>query len=344
MAALAVRQQIDAIVSTDSDFAMFIGPSGGGDLTISSPHLRFQDATIGKMQLVTGQMIVADQVHSVLQSKLKMPIFPTDDPDGPANLKHQHQPSYPLFDKVTDHLLRALIAVALGCCAWPGGIFNFGPKSAAEELQRLAARSLSDHERSDAFANAPSRNSSSTVKDKEAILCFAQSLLFERCSVGYIHDPPRRLFKYVEEFAGPQTLIENGPQVLQCCGLNNGSCHSFLAAEGQYQCVICDALLCRHCRYDVKKESKAPVTCMECVRGFVDPDDLENSDGLSEGEMRDALSVAHVELHAKATYLQVLKAYNMYFEDPLTNFFVESIQIIVSNLCKRTRQRLPVSS
>jgi hypothetical protein len=35
-------------------------------------------------------------------------------------------------------------------------------------------------------------------------------------------------------------VIDNEPQVLQCCGVN-GTCHSFLAAEGQYQCVVCNA-------------------------------------------------------------------------------------------------------
>jgi hypothetical protein len=183
IAALATRGHFDAVISSDSDFAMLIGPSAGGDLTIRNPQLRYQDTTIGTMQVVTGQSKVADHVHSALQSKLTVPIF-LDDPDGPLNMKYQHRPRYPLFDKVTDHLLRALIAVALGCEAWPGGISNFGPKTAAEELEKLAGRpSLSDSERCDAFAAALAKNSSCTVKDKEAILCFAQSLLYEKFSL-----------------------------------------------------------------------------------------------------------------------------------------------------------------
>jgi hypothetical protein len=124
---------------------------------------------------------------------------------------------HPLFDGVTDHVLRALIAVGLGCDAWSGGIFNFrGPKSAVDELERLAAHSLSDSEQNDTFAAALAKDLSSAVKGKEPMLCFAQLLPFEKCSFGgYIHDPLLRLYKYVEEFACPQTMMDTNGR-LKC--------------------------------------------------------------------------------------------------------------------------------
>jgi len=326
IAARAARKEVDAIFTTDSDFSMQIGPAGIGDLIIRHIEFQFKANKIGAVKFVTGQAAVASHVDEVLLSKLDTPVFPAD-----ATLTHR--PKYPLFDGMKNHLLRALIAVALGSDAWPGGIRSFGPKAADDALKAIDNMYSDDDERNELFLSKLVEYAGCDVKDKSAILCFAQSLIYETSTVGYIHGPPRELYTYLEEFKDPSVtrIISNGPKVLECAGVN-GNRHKFLEAEGTYSCSTCGVLLCRHCRFD--DSAKAPdseVKCMPCVRGLVAPGDAACLP--TENKMRMAITERKIQVPADATYAEVLNLYEEYVEDSSLDVFCNPISEVKYPLC-----------
>ena len=55
----------------------------------------------------------------------------------------------------------------------------------------------------------------------------------------YMHDTPKQLLKYLEEFKSKDTIIEKGPDMLECKGACSNSSHKFIAAVTNYICPVC---------------------------------------------------------------------------------------------------------
>ncbi len=86
------------------------------------------------------------------------------------------------------------------------------------------------------------------VKDLQALLCVANLLLYETTNldVGYMFGVPVFFVKYTKAFAATDTLIVNGPRVVQCRRCNYVE-HSFLEAKGVSLCIECKSSLCCFC-------------------------------------------------------------------------------------------------
>ncbi len=109
------------------------------------------------------------------------------------------------------------------------------------------------------------------VKDTHALLCIANLLLYEKLNSneGHMSGVPMIIEKYNEAFAVPNTLIFDGPKVIQCrCRGCNNIEHSFLEAEGVSFCNECKSSLCRFCVWveDVMESGTSCKTnyCMDC--------------------------------------------------------------------------------
>ena len=152
----------------------------------------------------------------------------------------------PLFDGVSNPRMQALIAIALGCDALPGGVPGIG----AGTLHKLLSACnwndpLGVHVE---LAAKLAIQQKALVTDPEALLCMANSLMYEKTNsvVGYMFDIPKIIEKYNEAFASPETQLVDGPPMLMCKGCD-GQEHSFLQAETVSVCLSCQSNLCRFC-------------------------------------------------------------------------------------------------
>jgi 5'-3' exonuclease len=74
-------------------------------------------------------------------------------------------------------MVRALIALLVGCDACPGGVSQKGPKVAFNLLKKHS--NLSGEALHDKLAAEISSMKGAVVKDKAAVLCLAKSFLYE---------------------------------------------------------------------------------------------------------------------------------------------------------------------
>ena len=267
LAYLAVAGKIDAILSGDSDMSMYIGRDGFGgsaDLTLLNPKVK-QSAngrySIVSFGLSTGQSVVVDQVNSILRPTIGRDVFDSE-------------PKYPIFDGEYNPRVRALCAVALGCDALPQGIPGFGPAKIDKLLAQAQVQvedKLDEEEYCDKIAQAIASHQNARVKDKNAIICLANSLIFETtCGGRYMHGRPEVLEEYIKEFgnntASHIPVIE-GPAMSTCRGYADDTrgAHKFLRAEGVYACSLCRSTLCRFCIWNDKVPPMSYV-CFGCKR------------------------------------------------------------------------------
>jgi hypothetical protein len=66
IAGLAILFATDVILSGDSDFPMYVGPAGSGDLMIRAPKICMKTASVKSATLVTGQLAIKDSVLDIL--------------------------------------------------------------------------------------------------------------------------------------------------------------------------------------------------------------------------------------------------------------------------------------
>lgn len=267
LADLAVAGKIDAILSGDSDLSMYIGRDGfdgRADLTLLNPKAKpsaNKGCSIVSFGLCTGQSVVADQVNSILRPTIGRDVF-------------DREPKHPIFDGEYNPKVRALCAVALGCDALPQGIPGFGPAKIDKLLARAQEQvedNLDEEEYCDKIAQAIAGHQNARVKDKDAIVCLANSLIFETtCGGRFIHGRPEVLEAYIKEF-GSNTAwhipVIKGPTMDICRGYayDVRGAHKFLRAEGAYVCSSCQSTLCRFCIWDDKVPPMSYV-CFGCKR------------------------------------------------------------------------------
>ena len=150
-------------------------------------------------------------------------------------------PKYPIFNGITDPIVRALLAMIVGCDACPGGAKGgSGPKVAMDLLSKYSRDSGRSLHNSLATKIAKLKNA--PIKDKDAILCFCESMIYEKTGNGdcdYLFgNPPTILDNFNREFAATTTSFIDGPKVVTYKGCY-GTAHKFLKAEPHSQCVIC---------------------------------------------------------------------------------------------------------
>jgi 5'-3' exonuclease len=175
LAQLAVAGDIDAIISGDSDFCVYVGPngqSGLGDIMLKDFQIIKADESIKGCKLYTGQKSVADLIEAILTPKLGHSPFDKRDKNFSGRT-----PGYPAFSGVDDPMVRALIALLVGCDACPGGVSQKGPKVAFNLLKKHS--NLSGEALHDKLAAEISSMKGAVVKDKAAVLCLAKSFLYE---------------------------------------------------------------------------------------------------------------------------------------------------------------------
>lgn len=113
LAKLAVIGKVDAIMSGDSDFCVYVGPNGPNgleDIMLKDLQVSTTDDSIKKCKVYTSQQGAADRIEAILSTKLGHSPFEKRD-------KHfkGRTPSYPIFSRVEDPMVRALLAVLVGC-------------------------------------------------------------------------------------------------------------------------------------------------------------------------------------------------------------------------------------
>ena len=163
IADIAIRGGCEAILSGDSDFAMYVGPGGPDNLSnfmIRDIKINQKQSTITSCTLVTGQRAVASSIDNILSNRGLIAAFPIE-------------PKFPLFDGVTDPKMRALIALALGCDALPGGVPGVG----ASSLHNLLSTCSNSSEMHVELAIKLATQKKALIKEPNALLCLANSLV-----------------------------------------------------------------------------------------------------------------------------------------------------------------------
>mmetsp|Transcript_15112 Transcript_15112/g.37013 ORF Transcript_15112/g.37013 Transcript_15112/m.37013 type:complete len:286 (-) Transcript_15112:335-1192(-) len=123
----AIDGDIDAILSGDSDFAMYVGTGGKdgmADIMIRNPSFTSKRDSIKTLEIWTGQKRVAEYINGVLDTKIGEDTFP-------------ETPPHPIFDGLNSFRARALLAIGVGCDALPGGINQFGARRAMEVRKKI---------------------------------------------------------------------------------------------------------------------------------------------------------------------------------------------------------------
>jgi hypothetical protein len=155
----------DAIISNDGDFAAHLGNKG---LFVKEFKYHSHGKTFSDIVLSTA--CATSLVKWLDEGRITKPRFP-------------------VFDGVDSPLVRALTAVAIGCDVWPGGIKDVGASKVMTEVQQLLKLPL-EADLAQIFASHLVKYKTSAVKDPYVLICFAQALMYEKCSEGYVHSSP----------------------------------------------------------------------------------------------------------------------------------------------------------
>jgi len=163
---------------------------------IRLPNLDLNTLTLKSAMLVTGQDAVQKWIHNLLQVKISKDIFP-------SGVKGKtHIAKFPVFDRLHDPICRAMLAVALGCDAFIGGLDKFGP---ANGICNKKTAGLTGLPRQEEISEAIVKFRSKTRIDKRSLLCYARAIAFEITGDGYTLEAykdadPELLFKiYLSE-------------------------------------------------------------------------------------------------------------------------------------------------
>lgn len=301
IADVALRGGCEAIFSGDSDFAMYVGPGGPdklSDIMVRDIKINAKQSTITGCTLITGQRDVASKIEEILSNRGVAAVFPVE-------------PKFPLFNGVEDPTTRALIALALGCDALPGGVAGVGTSSLHNLLGTCNWDDLAGVHVE--LAKKLACQKKSLVKDPAALLCLANSLIYEKTNsaIGYMYAIPKVLEAYNEAFVAEGTEVIDGPAMIVCKGCD-GNKHPFLEAEGMLSCATCKASLCRFCTWEeANEDSNVVVLCMDCKRYNI----AGVEESKTEREMREFLKQHSVNVPVAATYTEVLSLYRRYDDD-----------------------------
>eukprot|EP00985_Skeletonema_marinoi_P032406 scaffold39125_cov194-Skeletonema_marinoi.AAC.5 len=137
--------------------------------------------------------------------------------------------------------MRALISVIIGCDVCPGGLPGIAPKTLASEIAKLKESSANNE---DIYNNllAYAVKSGPPSFSEEVLTTFVNAIVYQPTNEfgcegerTYISDAPQELPGYLQEFKSAATIMESGPDVLECKGSCYGHSHNFLGAMKHHQ-------------------------------------------------------------------------------------------------------------
>jgi len=186
--------------------------------------------------------------------------------------------NYPLFDSVSSRELRALMTIFLGSGVYPKVMEGVGANILEYIIQTEYPKFLERAERClDASLYAYLKKYLYTKIDgfsHDVVQSYIQALTCKPTNMKPLTlgdddgKNPARLYKlpkYLEEFAGPDTEIYDGPKIGVRKGVGNCS-HQFLAADGFKHCKGCNDAVCKFCCNDagVDKAGIDKAYCLTC--------------------------------------------------------------------------------
>jgi hypothetical protein len=129
------------------------------------------------------KLILQRKIEETLKQRGLVAVFPA------------HQPKFPLFDSITDAKICALIALALGCDALPGGVSGVGASSLHKLLGTCNWNNMSAVH-GELFMKLATQKKA-LLKPPNALLCLISSLIYEKTNseVGYMSDVPTSIEK-----------------------------------------------------------------------------------------------------------------------------------------------------
>ena len=181
-----------------------------------------------------------------------------------------------------DPILRALVALTLGCDVFDG-VKDLGIKKIEEKLKKIecdpAASQVSSFK---SFMQSKMNNLDLGIIDTlVSAFIYEPGIVDETKRVEssydatnneqqlqkYVHSPPPDYSfpRFLEPFSLPrdstQHEIVDGPPLCYCSGFNGNGRHSYLEFEGSYQCSHCNVTFCKTCTFipseDIPKGTKA---------------------------------------------------------------------------------------
>ena len=206
-------------------------------------------------------------------------------------------PNIPLFEKVDDAKLRALMAVGIGCDVYISGVKNIGPKHISGLLDLLRSNNVDCNLFYDKimelyknqYKKEKEKETNKTCKEEDLqtfvamINIYVESYIYEpanielqaneRVSIShqkniYIYkNSPEKLHPYNLEFGRGDSDILITPTV-DCCvdvdwcvGIGKNE-HMFLKNEGFLNCFLCNSVCCVICNHNNKDNNQT--YCAKC--------------------------------------------------------------------------------
>jgi hypothetical protein len=186
LAKIMVDGKANAIISNDSDFSLYIG-ANGINLMIKDICIKMNGDPISSCRLCTGQESVANMIEGFLNPKLGHSPFVRM--NSKADSLDGNIPKYPIFSGIKDPMVQALAGMVVSCDACPKEVENSRPVAVNMLLKKYADKSGAALH--DALADDIIKVKGCTIDDKEALMCLAESLQYEKTQDGgYIHGKP----------------------------------------------------------------------------------------------------------------------------------------------------------
>lgn len=267
---LAIGMQkgdFDIIMSSDSDFAMYLGQR-----SLCLYDHRFFDGKVLWFKVATPSHLAA--INCV----------------GPELLESYAK--HPIFDNDLCLLPRAVIATALGTDAFPPGLRGIGVVKIYSMLQKIQDENKELQKKTEEeqttlvlteleklYYESCETPQFPKNKFKAIIWHYASALAYEKSEkYGYIESPPEFLDSTLEAFKAPETKIMEVLESVKCVGSPyNDDGHDILKENDWNPCFGCKRILCEYCIvfYPQPEEGKKCISnnqkfCFWCFEKIVE--------------------------------------------------------------------------
>ena len=320
----------DMIVSSDSDFSMYLEKDG---VQVTDMKYNHRTRTFSNFKLASASIKPMLHVVEALQ----------------ISLDRIKKPKYPVFEGL-DINGRVLASIIIGCDANPGGLKGHGPAA----VWKLVATDSKDDNTLDMNYDI-NNNLRQFIYSKgklkpEVVDAYLMAMIYEPANYAvdfdvdesnnvhtdsiynidadnvYMFGEPTQLYKYVEDFApknSPEVVVD-GPVLSVCvgpygCKDGNGS-HCFITDEGSHVCHSCCGILCRFCNMEMDDVHYCTKCYLDNIVG-VDDDIDDSVKGLSIQSMRKELENANYDLGNAGTVAEIEELYDTYITKKSLNVF-----------------------
>ena len=172
IAARVTRKLTDMIVSTDTDYAAYLG----------NRCTCLKDFTYNVISNTISEIVLSTAAEIETYRWLLVLDWEKND-EKPLLLLQK--PQFPIFGCEDDPNIRSVCAVAMGCDMWPGGIKSCGSSNIKKHLDELTG---SDENRAMCLAINLLKTYKTFPMNENTIYCFAYAFLYEISILyGYIY-------------------------------------------------------------------------------------------------------------------------------------------------------------